>query len=110
MRDYGCVTAAGRRLHRYDTRVVEPAAFNGGPGKVFTLVADNDSTPVTLVLTLEDKQPGNCPSGTRAALFRIVVKKVDVTLVAFTKPELRTTSRLPDRWRWSGAIRTGPVG
>ncbi len=44
VRDYGCVTAAGRRLHRYDTRVVEPVASNGGPGKVFTLVAGNGST------------------------------------------------------------------
>ena len=110
VRDYGCVTPGGRRLHRYDTRVVEPAAFNGGTGKVFTLVAGKDSTPVTLVLTLEDEQPGNCPSGTRAALFRIVVKKVAITLVAFTKPERRTTRSLPDGWRWSGKIPTGPVG
>jgi hypothetical protein len=39
-----------------------------------------------------------------------VVKKVAITLVAFTKPERRTTSSLPDRWRWSGAIPTGSVG
>jgi hypothetical protein len=109
VRTYGCVTPAGRRLHRYDTRVVEPAAFNGGPGKVFTLVAGRDATQVTLVAALDDSQPGNCPSGTRAVLFRIAVKKVAITLVAFTNPEQRTTRSIPDRWHWAGVIPTGSI-
>ncbi|MBA8795386.1 hypothetical protein FHX74_003022 [Friedmanniella endophytica] len=107
VRDYGCLTGAGRRLPRYASRVLEPALFNGGPGKVFTLFPDRDSTMVTLTAPLVDAQPGTCPDGTRAVLTRIALRDLTVTLVAFTNPEARTVSPVTGRWVWAGSVPTG---
>lgn len=106
-RVYGCATAQGRRLHRYDTKVVErDVVVNSRRGIPYSVPA-GDTLRVGIYGLLLDAQPGNCPRGTTPRLYRLVAKHAEVVLESrWAGLPASTTYAIPGQARWDGSALT----
>jgi hypothetical protein len=109
-RVYGCQTPSGRRLHRYDRRVVETAVFNTRNGFGFRLEPGQQTLNVVTYDFLSDAQPGNCPSWTQATQYSMKVDRLELNLIDFgVDPVAQYDYRVRGTWIWRGAVATIPL-
>lgn len=106
-RVYGCATAKGRRLHRFDTRVVQRDVAIQNRRNIPYPVPAEDSRQFGAYALLADAQPGNCPRGTKPRLYRLVAENAELTLEStWAGIPASTTYEIPGRACWRGAART----
>jgi hypothetical protein len=102
-RVYGCQSAAGKRLHRYDTRVSGTEGLNSRRGQPFLVPPTGDTLATNTYAFLTDRQPGNCPTGLTPMIYRIVATNVRLELVS--NSEIPSgTYKAPYRAQWIGAV------
>ena len=104
-RTYGCQNAKGKRLRTYDRTVTETLGLNTRRGIPLT-IPDGDILDVDVYAFLLDAQPGGCPDGTQAMLYRLVAKQVRVELESRWAPVPGGTYKLRGRDVWTGAVPT----
>lgn len=104
-RSYGCQSADGTRLRRYDRTVVERVTLNTRRGQPLS-IPEGDTLTLSVFAFLLDAQPGNCPRGARATMYQFEVKQVRLELESRWAPLPSATYRLPGRAVWVGAVPT----
>lgn len=107
-RTYGCQTPAGKRLRAYDTKVQEQAYLSEPPygAQPFGFPQDGSDERLKYIAGyLGDAQPGNCPAGTEARLYRVVAKCVRVEFRSEITSVPSTTYRLRGD-TWNGSVPT----
>lgn len=102
-RVYGCQSATGKRLHRYDTKVSGTEGLNARRGQPFILPATGNTFTTSTFAFLTDRQPGNCPAGTTSMIYRIVATNVRLELVSYSEIP-SGTYKAPARAQWVGAV------
>ena len=110
-RVYGCADRAGKRLHRYDTRLRESISLYSVRGMPYSVQPDQDVIHPTAIALLENAHPGNCPAGTVAMEYEIAASHVRIHLDSQLEEIPSADYRLPHgRAVWRGAVRTPPTG
>jgi hypothetical protein len=103
-RVYGCANAAGRRLHRYDRRVIKTNSMDTRIGSGYLLPAKGNTFKSSTYAFLDDAQPHNCPTGTTAMIYKLIARHAVLTLKS-TVPSIPVhTYRAPGVARWVGAV------
>ena len=106
-RSYGCETRGGRRLHRYDRRVREVQPLNTRRGFPAPVPQTGDTATITAyTFQLFDSQPGHCPAGTQARMYRVEAKDPRLELVSRWAPIPSATYGARDRATWRGGVPT----
>lgn len=108
-RDYGCESPAGRRLRKHDRRVaaIEPVTTRRGFG--FLLPPEGDEVTATAYALLRDRQPGNCPAGTRPMTYKLTVSRVRLTFELKGDQPATWNYALQGYAVWSGAVALPPA-
>jgi hypothetical protein len=110
-RVYGCADGAGKRLHRYDTRLRESIPLYAVRGMPYSVWPDRDVTHAVVAAFLGNAHPGNCPAGAVAMEYKIAVSHVRIHLDSQLEEIPSADYCLqhgPAAWR--GAVRTPPPG
>jgi len=106
-RVYGCETSSGRRLHRYDTKVVERGTELINRRNIPYPVPTDDTFEGAVFGLLPDAQPGDCPRGTSPRLYRLVAKHAEITLESqWAGIPASTTYAVRGPARWDGSAPT----
>lgn len=106
VRTYGCQSAKGKRLKRYDLVVREDAFLATRRSMPYKLPTNGDSFSRTVYAFLSDAQPGNCPANTRAMTYKIKARRVHVTLTSYLASIPSANYSAPGRAIWKGAVPT----
>lgn len=108
-RTYGCRTAAGKRVRRYDRTVREDVTMNTRRG-IPLMLPEEDPLQVQVYAFLLDAQPGDCPAGTEARMYRFTVRDVTVELESRWPSVPSSTYRIRGRAVWNGSVPTPALG
>jgi len=108
-RTYGCQTPEGKRLHKYDRKVRQTAGLNTRRGIVGPIPEGDTFTLSVSAFALGDAQPGNCPAGTEATMYRIEAKEAKVVLESYWASIPTATYSVPGRAVWDGAVPTPAI-
>jgi len=105
-RTYGCQTPEGKRLHRYDRKVRQTASLNTRRGTASPIPEGDTFTLNVYAFALFDAQPGNCPAGTQAMMYRIEAKQAKVVIESSWASIPTATYSVPGHAVWKGAVAT----
>lgn len=109
VRVYGCADAQGKRLHRYDRRVVEDATLNTRNSLGFTIPVGAETVDASTYVFLRDAQPRSCPAGTQAMTYQITADRIRLDLGDYSGVVRHYTYRVGGSTTWRGAVPTLPV-
>lgn len=109
-RIYGCQTRSGHRVHKYDRKVVDKAAFlNTRRGMGFRIEPGSTTVDVTAYHFPPDAQPGNCPAKLQATQYALKISHLGLDLVdRGPDPDVKYHFELSGTWIWRGAVATIP--
>lgn len=105
-RVYGCQSAAGKRLNAYNVTVRETASLDARRGQPSFIPAAGDKLSMSTYAFLNDAQPGNCPAGSTAMIYRFSYYYTQLTLDSYVSAIPSGTYRALGYKVWTGAVPT----
>lgn len=108
-RSYGCRIPDGPRLREYDRTVRQNVSLNTRRGFPVPVPEEGDELSLQVWSFLLDGQPGNCPAGTEAIMYRFTTTRVRLNLETPGASAPFATYRIFRRSTWHGEVLTPAV-